>query len=548
MRQVKFIPCSMENETSYPKVSLAARLRARIHAFRERRRYRKWMRTTGRIDPEGVRRGIASLKHLPLVSVLLPVHETPERLLRKCLDSVFSQIYPHWELCIADDHSASPHVRRVLEEFGADPRVKLAFREANGHIAAASNSALAMASGELAALLDHDDELAADALYWLAREVNEHPDAAIIYSDEDVIDERGRRSAPKFKPDWSRDLFYSVNFTTHLSAFRTDLVRAVGGFRLGSEGSQDYDLVLRLIEEITDDRIRHIPRVLYHWRTAQGSVASDPAAKPYAHERARMAIAAHLERSGAKAAVVEGPNLLHRVRYAGPEPSIAVLVHGEHSRIEGLQRSAGSQHAEFIAVGVGARAMDEAARGSAAEIICFIEGGLRPASDGWLAELAAFALQPGIGAVGGKVLAPDGTVAAGGYLLGTRETVSTAHYGLPFDRPGNLSRNILIGNYLAVSCRLMAMRRQTFIEAGGFDHMDLPESLFDVDLCLRLYEQGLRIVFDPFCMMIAAASRRDAADEAERAFMQKKWARYFERDPFRNPNLSANDGSFSIKL
>ena len=210
----------------------------------------------------------------PLISVILPVYNVDEKWLRKCIDSVCKQSSRNWELCIADDASTAKHIRPLLEEYASkDPRIKVVFRETNGHISAASNSALELASGEFCLLLDHDDELSPDALFWVATEIDEHPDVAMIYSDEDLIDENGKRTAPKFKPDFCRDLLYSLNLVTHLSAYRTEILRAIGGFRVGIEGSQDYDLALRVVERIAETQIRHIPRILYHWRAIPGSVA-----------------------------------------------------------------------------------------------------------------------------------------------------------------------------------------------------------------------------------------------------------------------------------
>jgi hypothetical protein len=225
-------------------------------------------------DCNRIRREINELPYKPLISILLPVYNTDEIWLRRCLDSVLAQLYPHWELCIADDASTAKDIRRVLEKYRArDKRIRVVFREVNGHISAASNSALSMAIGDYIALLDHDDVLTPDALYEIASLVNQQPEADMIYSDEDKIDVQGRRHSPFFKPDWSPDTFLSLMYTCHLGVYRTALVRHIGGFREGFEGSQDYDLVLRLTEHT--ERICHIPKVLYHWRSIPESSAAN---------------------------------------------------------------------------------------------------------------------------------------------------------------------------------------------------------------------------------------------------------------------------------
>ncbi len=259
--------------------------------------YELWVRENRLTDADRKRilEHIDSLSYRPTFSLIVPVYNTDERWLRRCLDSVLAQLYPDWELCIADDASTDPTVRKVLEEYKArDARIRVVFRQENGHISASSNSALEMATGEFVALLDHDDELAENALYENAVLLNEHPDADMIYSDEDKITEEGKRHSPFFKPDWSPDTFLSQMYTCHLGVYRTELVRRIGGFRVGFEGSQDYDLVLRLTDKT--EKIYHIPKVLYHWRTIHGSTALAHESKNYAYKAGLKAIKEALDR------------------------------------------------------------------------------------------------------------------------------------------------------------------------------------------------------------------------------------------------------------
>ncbi len=326
------------------RVGLKTSLKTAYQKIREKRNYKKWLEKFGALDDaerQQLHDRIELFEDIPLISVLLPVYDVDERWLRLCLESVLKQIYVNWELCIADDCSPKPHVRRVLEEYAAkDERIKVVFRETNGHISAASNTALELAAGEFTVLLDHDDELSADALFWVVNELNSFPTTMMIYSDEDLIDQNGRRYAPKFKPDWSRDLFYSVNIITHLSAYRTSLLRELGGFRLGFEGSQDYDLALRVIEKIDEGAIRHIPRILYHWRVIRGSVAYGGGEKPYAHKRAREALREHFERTGKEAVVTKTVGDLRRVQYAlcKPEPKVSLILVAEDAA-NGMNRA-----------------------------------------------------------------------------------------------------------------------------------------------------------------------------------------------------------------
>ncbi len=517
---------------------------------RDEARYRRWIDRDSQTDRPSFAAEIANLPRNPLLSVILPVYDIDEKWLRLCIGSVTKQTYQNWELCVADDQSKNPRVREVLTEFAAaDPRIKIVFRPVNGHIAAASNSALELATGEFCILLDHDDELSPDALYYVAKEINEHPETAFIYSDEDLIDENGRRFGPKFKPDFSRDLMYSLNLITHLSAYRTEVLRAVGGFRLGTEGSQDYDLALRVLETIDESRIRHIPRVLYHWRTIRGSVAFGPGEKPYAFERAREVIREHLERCGKSATVSAAYWNLNRVNYElpVPQPKIRIVRFGEADSGNLEDRT---EYANFETVRVRDRSaaeMNRAAFDSDAELLCFVDSGLTPRSPDWLRELAGFALQPEIGAVGGKIIDSNGCVAGGGIVLGGSEIVRIAHRGLPESQPGNMCRNQLISNFSAVSADCLMIRRDLFRELGGFDAATFPRAFFDADLCLRIRSRGHRVVATPYAILLGTpAEVRPSDDEA--AACSAEWNAILERDPFYNPNLARTGRTFAFDL
>lgn len=231
----------------------------------------------------------------PLISVIMPVYNTDLRWLNAAIGSVQSQLYPDWELCISDDASTRDGVRDMVSDFvRRDRRIRANFRHGNGNIAVNSNDALSLASGTFIALLDADDVLPQHALYWVAREIIEHPDADLIFSDEDKINEQGKRFDPYFKPDWNQALMLSQNAFSHLGVYRRSLVEKVGGFRVGFEGSQDHDLILRCAEVIAPARIRHIPRILYHWRAIPSSTAASTDAKPYAWNAGARAIEQHL--------------------------------------------------------------------------------------------------------------------------------------------------------------------------------------------------------------------------------------------------------------
>lgn len=241
----------------------------------------------------------------PLISIVMPVYNVEGQWLEKAIQSVLNQVYPYWELCIADDASPLPHIRPILEKYQEqDQRVHVVYLEKNLGISGASNEALKLVSGEWVAFLDHDDEISPDALFEVARVIQRDPGTGIIYSDEDKLSMGGMRLRPVLKSDWNPGLFLTHNYLCHLVVCRTDLVRQVGGCRRGFEGSQDYDLLLR-ITELTS-RVVHIPRVLYHWRMIPGSAAAIVDAKSTSFERARQALKEALERRGLKGTINDG--------------------------------------------------------------------------------------------------------------------------------------------------------------------------------------------------------------------------------------------------
>jgi GT2 family glycosyltransferase len=571
----------IRREQGVPGLRLHARYFA--HRFSERRKYQKWIEAHKLTDEQraGVITKIETFEREPLISIVMPVYNVEEKWLRACIESVIAQLYPNWELCIADDASPAEHVRRVLDEYAArDERITVTYRTENGHISAASNSALELVTGEFTALLDHDDELSEDALFWVASEINEHPDAAMFYSDEDKIDGAGRRSEPKFKPDWSRDLFYSLNLITHLSVYRTDLLRAAGGFRVGYEGSQDHDLALRVTEQIPETAIRHIPRILYHWRAIPGSVALSGEAKPYAYEKAREAIRSHFERTGVSAGVEAAADNLHRVRYTLPEPSpkasLILNVDNEYAAAEAVDAFSATEYPDLeillvcseklkssldIQGNVRVIAVDEtseAGRYNSAvlqaegDVLFFVDPALKPLNADWLGEMAAFAVQEGIGAVGAKVLESDKSVLHSGLIITPDGTVPV-HQGIPRDEAGYFFRNGLINNFSAVSIAAFATTRALFMEMQGFDDESFPDKFYDADYCLRLWRKNRRVVFTPYAEFICSDTagqlsfERSGTTEEITAFTEK-WKEAADRDPFYNPNLSRDNGNFEIDI
>ena len=543
-----------------------------------------------------VSRRVRRLLRHPLIAILLPVYNSDVRFLRAAIDSVRNQIYPQWELCIADDASTNAEVRPFLEEMARrDTRIKVIFRETNGHISACSNSALSLATGEWCALLDQDDTLSENALALVALEIAEHPEAGLIYSDEDKIDNHGARSNPFFKTDWNSELFLGQNYINHLGVYRTPLLREIGGFREGYEGSQDYDLALRCVEKLRNEEVRHIPRILYHWRTMEGSLAAVVDAKPYAKKAARRAISEHLKRCGIAGRVAPCPENveLHRVIYDLPEPAplVSVII-PTRDRVGLLKKCMQSLRAktdyprlEIIVVdndsvekathdylrelkaGKIARVVNErgpfnfsrlincgaaAAKGT---VLALLNNDIEADEPGWLREMVSRAVRLEVGAVGARLWFPNGRMQHGGVVVGLGGVAGQVYHMIPRGHPGYFNRAFLQQNYSCVTAACMVLRKKVFVDLGGFDEVNLAVNFNDVAFCLRLRERGLQIVWTPYANLIhqESASRGHHRTPAEQSlffreanYMQQKWGTLLLCDPFYSQNFSLNWPGFDF--
>ena len=562
----------------------ALKLKA-LYFLNQTTNYSKWVDRYDQLKEEDCRQiagQIEMMRFLPVFSVIMPVYNTELKHLEQAIASVSSQLYPHWELCIADDASDDPQIARLIQGYcEKDSRIKFARRLQRGHISAASNSCLEMARGEFVALLDHDDVLAPHALYMAARALNERPDLSLIYSDEDKIGNNGTRTWPHFKPDWNVDLMRSQNAVNHLGIYRTAVVREVGGFRIGVEGCQDWDLTLRVSEQITSSQIHHLPYVLYHWRIAPQSTALSTASKQYVADAGKKVLTDHLQRLGEHAHVVPLYGAYFRVQYRlDSPPSVAVISQvGSTTVLKRLVNSLTKgtdypdltlflltdaeeqrQLAEFVVDARSAglnlvlldcetdanlsarinRAIDSVKQ----SVICILDPECVPSSAGWLTEMVSHAMRPAIGAVGARLLRPNGTVFSAGTILGIgRNRISGATYAVsPRSERGAAGRAGLIQNYSAVSARCMVVRREVFLDARGLDP-DLPLDDFgDVDFCLRLGALGYRIVWTPFAELVWNGSTSETREGVNAvSVMKARWNQKLVTDPAHNPNLSLDN-------
>ncbi len=573
--------------------ALDERLRLSDH-----RLYKLWLRRNilTAENHDRIRQEIDNLPRRPVISILLPVYDIAEVWLRKCIDSVLNQLYPHWELCIADDASTLPHIRRVLEEYRArDSRIRIVFRETNGHISAASNSALALVTGEYVALLDHDDELTPDALFEMASFIARHPDADMVYSDEDKIDGWGRRHSPFFKPDWSPDYFLSQMYTCHLGVYRSELLRQIGGFRVGMEGSQDYDMVLRLTERT--DRIYHIPKILYHWRTIKGSTALTCDSKHYAYRAGLRAIQEALERRGEGGWVENvtnfpGQYLVHYPIVGHPLISIVIPTRDQSDVLERCLRSifGRSSYPRFAVVVVDngsvraetlacfdvwkarepdrfrvvrqdvpfnfSRLVNEGVRQARGELVVLLNDDVEVLTENWLEEMAGQAQRQRIGAVGAFLLYPNGTFQHVGLVLGVLGPANHAHRFADAGTLGYFGRLLVVSNYAAVTGACLMVKRNLFLAVGGFDE-GLAIAYNDVDFCLRLLEKGCWNVVLPQVRLHHYESISRGSDEQgekrlrldrEAEILKKRWESWIRNDPYYSPHLTRDRIDSSIAV
>jgi len=546
-----------------------------------------------------IKNNLSAWKLVPKISVLMPVYNTNERYLRECINSVINQSYTNWELCIADDKSSLEHVKKVLEEYeAADSRIKVVYREVNGHISHATNSALAIADGEFVAFIDHDDTIAKDALYHFAEAINDKPQTKFLYSDEDWTDAPGNRVRPHFKSDWNPDLLYSHNYITHMCVFNKALIDSVDGIRVGVEGSQDYDLLLRCIDKLKREEISHIPRVLYHWRAIEGSTALSAGEKSYSDDAGLTALQDHIQVQSSGLAEVTCSDLpnIYKVTWPvpSPEPLVSLLMPTRDQKavteiaIRSILEVSNYQNFELIVLDNGSEKAEtleffeqiqkEDARvkvlrydhpfnypainnfgveKSSGEFICLINNDIEVISPNWLNELVGHASRPDIGCVGAKLYYENDTVQHGGVIMGIGGVAGHSHRGCPRSESGYVARLFVVQNLSGVTAACLVVRRSVYEEAGGLDAKNLPIAFNDVDFCLKVRELGYRNLWTPYAELYHYESvsrgyedtpEKLARFDKESEFMKQKWGDILTSDPYYSPNLTLSREDFSLDV
>ena len=560
--------------------------------------YAKWLSKNfpREADLQKMAETVEIFPYKPLISVIVPVFNTPEQFLRQAIESVLSQVYPYWELCIADDASTKSSVKSILEEYiSKDSRIKVTFRKNNGHISRASNSAIEIATGEFVTLLDHDDLLTPDALYEVALLLNKHPEADMIYSDEDKIDEQNQLKDPFFKPDWCPDSFLSRMYTCHLGTYRRSLINQIGGFRAGYEGSQDYDLVLRFTEKT--ENIFHIPKILYHWRIHSASTASSLDSKTYAIDAAKKALSDAIDRRGESGIVAPAPgpvgyyvirydinvkdlvsiiiptknlssivdnclnSIFEKTTYPNYEVILVDNASTEQTTLDVIRKWKDQEPNRFKCYPLNipfnySKINNFAVEKSQGKYLLFLNNDTEVVTPDWIEAMVEQAQRPSIGAVGALLLYPDDTIQHAGVVAGVGGVANHCHKHLPVGSPGYFNHLNTVNNFSSVTAACMMCRREVFEEVGGFEE-ELAVAFNDVDFCFKLVDKGYRNIYLPHVILYHYESKSRGIEDTpeklnrflkENEYMHNKWNSLIKNDPCYNSNLSKTREDYSLEI
>lgn len=555
--------------------------------------YQTWIRKNEKMNVKD--EDIKAISYQPKISVILPAWNTPEEYLLRAIESVINQSYQNWQLCICNDASTLPHVQSILDYYSSlDERIIFHRRNQNGHICKASNDALLLANGDFIALLDHDDELAKDALLEVVRSLNINPNLDLIYSDEDFLDENGNRKAPHFKSDWNPELLRAHNYITHLTVIRRALVIRAGMFREDAdiEGAQDYDLILRCSALISPEKIHHIPRILYHWRAHSESTATGLAAKPYTVNAGRKALKDFLNAMNIDATIENGnsPNFFKVTYIDTKKPLVSILIPTRDNLlfvqrcVESIVEKTNYDNYEIIILNnqstetktllwlkeinlqpqISVRDFNHpfnyssinnfGANLAKGTVLALLNDDVEVITPGWLEEMVSLAIRQENGCIGAKLYYPDNTIQHAGVIIGLGGYAAHSHRGHPRSSSGYFNRLNVRQNLSAVTGACLIVRREIWDLVKGMDE-SLTIGYNDVDFCLRVLQKGYLNVFTPYAELYHHESKsrgkedtpaKIARFEREKTFLLSRWGEVLKRDPYYNPNLTTSREDFSL--
>lgn len=541
-----------------------------------------------------IKNELLTFVYKPLISIILSTDKLTGKWLQLTMESILCQLYENWELCITVDDSSGEYVRGVIKEFGVnDSHINYVFREASEHTPASLNRALAISSGEWITFLDHGDILAENALSETVALVNKFPETDIIYSDEDKIDEEGKRFDPYFKPDWNPELFLGNNFLNHLLLFRRSLLQKSGQFRLEMEGAEYWDLFIRLTESVNSSRIQHISKIIYHKRANNNSLTRATEQKTSISQAQRKVISSHLKRIGKQADLYESGEGFWRIKYRvlDSQPKISIIIPTKdkvellHQCIESIHNKSTYKNFEIIIVNNQslkestkeyfsylelsrkAKVLDYplpfnysainnfAVNQADGEVVLLLNNDVEVISADWLEEMVSLAIQPSIGAVGAKLYYPDGRIQHAGVILGIYGIAGHAYKYHEGTFPGQMGRALLRQNLSAVTGACLMVEKKKFAQVGGLNDEELQVGLNDIEFCLKLIKAGYRNVWTPFAELFhyESSSRgyEDTIEKKERfkdevLYLLENWKPFINYDPAYNRNLTLEGEDFGL--
>lgn len=528
-------------------------------------------------DIENMRLEITNFNYYPLISIVVPTYNIDEQLLRKAVESVQNQVYEKWELCICDDCSPNERVWEVLNEYAKkDSRIKIVRSDKNLGIAGATNKAIELSKGDYVGFLDHDDELTVDALFEVAKKINETR-ADLIYSDEDKLELDGTYCDPFFKPDYSPDYLLSTNYICHFAVYKKTIGDNIGWINSGFDGAQDYDFVLRFTEKAK--RVEHIPKILYHWRKIPGSTAESFGAKSYAQDAGHKAVEEALKRRGIKgeAFTTIRPGHYRVKRDIKGEPLVSIIIPTKDkidllmTCINSIRSKTTYKNYEIIVVDNNSEQQETfdyyrkmsgrirvlkynkpfnysainnyAVTKSKGEYLLFLNNDTEVVESNWIESMLEHAQRNEVGAVGAKLLFPNNTVQHAGVILGVGGVANHACLHLSKDADGYFGMLHDTRNVSAVTGACLMMRREVFDKIGGFNEKNLPVGFNDVDLCLNVRDKGYLCIWTPYAVLYhyESATRSREVDPSEVEYMRKTWAKILDNDPYYNKNFDRNE-------
>lgn len=554
--------------------------------------YEEWYRNHRPTNEELERQRQTAFPYTPLISILVPVYNTPEAFLKQMIQSVRKQTYSNWELCIANADPTNQEVADILKTAsGKDRRIRVTDVPENKGIAQNTNAALGIASGDYIGLLDHDDLLTPDALYEVVRVLNEEERPQVIYSDEDkVTTDLSEHFQPFMKPDFNLDLLRANNYICHFFVAEKELAEQVGGFHGEYNGAQDYDLILRCTERA--EKIAHIPRILYHWRVHKASTADNPASKMYAFDAGKRAIEEHLKRCGEKGIVSHTKDLgFYRVQYQVQEKPLVSIIIPNKDHADMLDRCLKSiekssyQNYEIIIVENNSEKEETfdyykqlkserikvvywegtfnysainnfGVRAAKGDFLILLNNDVEIITENWIEEMLSNCQRKDVGIVGAKLYYPDDTVQHAGIIIGIGGVAGNIFTGLPRRFTGYFHKASIQQDLSAVTAACMMVKRSVYEEAGGLEEK-LQVAFNDVDFCLRVRKAGYLVVFDPYVELYHYESKTRGSEntkekvrrfQSEIEYMRSHWLELLKKgDPMYNPNLTLTKWDYSLK-